>query len=175
MNNEINVVPSFVNVTLTFCHVINTEIYEKLSTSEIVKYCQTSLSSNYPCVIFLAEFKSLLMMTALLSPTWVTMPDLIFGEVMLIVGIGNLECLHRCRQVCKYWNEKIMTIIWENSRNTKIITSSIEKTWAANLEVFPWTFPFSNEEIFHFANLEVFPWTFPSNEEISHFKWLGEY
>ena len=29
-NNEINVVPSFVNVTQAFCHVINTKIYEKL-------------------------------------------------------------------------------------------------------------------------------------------------
>ena len=114
-------------------------------------------------------------MTALLSPTWVTMPDLIFREVMLMVGIGSLEYLHRCRQVCKDWNEKIMTIIWENSMNTKIITSSIEKTWAANLAVFPSTFPSNDEEISHFANLEVFPWTFPSNEEISHFKWLGEY
>ena len=98
------------------------------------------------------------MKTALLSPAWVTLPDLIFREVMLMVGIGSLENLHRCRQVCKAWNEKIMALIWENSRNTKIIISSIERTWAANLEVFP------------------FPWPprFPSNEEISHFKWLGE-
>ena len=76
------------------------------------------------------------------------MPDLALDDVMLMVGLESLESLHRCRQVCRTWNEKIMNNIWGNEAKKKIIKAKIEKNWR--------------------------PGMCPSNEEISHAKWLGK-
>ena len=75
------------------------------------------------------------------------MPDLLFSDIMLMVGLENIESLHRCRQVCKTWNEKIMSYIWESRGRRNIMKIRIERIW--------------NQE-----------W-FPSGEVISHAKWLG--
>ena len=80
--------------------------------------------------------------------SWLTLPELIFSEIMLMVGLGSLESLHRCRQVCTKWNESIMVQIWGNPSKKKIMKEKIEKSWAPELEIFP------------------------SDEEISHAKWL---
>ena len=45
---------------------------------------------------------------------WDMLPDLIFSDIMMMVGIESLESLHRCRQVCSTWNEMILRDIWEN-------------------------------------------------------------
>ena len=82
---------------------------------------------------------------------WRLLPDLALADIMLMVGLESLESLHRCRQVCRMWNEKIMDNIWGNDKKTKIITAKIEKKF----------------------NSEYEGETFPSNEEISHAKWLG--
>ena len=79
---------------------------------------------------------------------WSLLPDLALADVMLMVGLESLESLHRCRQVCRTWNEKIMTNIWGNRKNKNKIKAKIEKSWG--------------------------PGMFPSNEEISHAKWLGK-
>ena len=34
-------------------------------------------------------------------------PDDYFGDAMMMVGLGRLEDLRRCRQVCQSWNEMI--------------------------------------------------------------------
>ena len=78
--------------------------------------------------------------------SWLTLPELIFSEIMLMVGLGSLESLHRCRQVCRKWNESIMVHIWGNPSKKKVMKEKIEKSWA--------------------------PGMFPSDEEISHVKWL---
>ena len=78
--------------------------------------------------------------------SWLTLPELIFSEIMLMVGLGSLESLHRCRQVCTKWNESILVHIWGNPSKTKVMKEKIEKSWA--------------------------PGMFPSDEEISHAKWL---
>ena len=43
---------------------------------------------------------------------WLTLPDLIFSDIMMLIGLESLESLHRCRQVCSKWNEKILSDIW---------------------------------------------------------------
>ena len=78
------------------------------------------------------------------------LPDLIFTEIMLMMVCDSLENLHRCRQVCKTWNEKIMKNIWENPGKVKIIQAWIEEKWKWISKI-------------------------PSNEEISHVKWLGKF
>ena len=63
------------------------------------------------------------------------MPDLALDDVMLMVGLESLESLHtlhRCRQVCRTWNHKIMTNIWGNKAKKNIIKAEI-KQWGQNL------------------------------------------
>ena len=79
---------------------------------------------------------------------WLTLPDLIFSDIMMMVGLESLESLHRCRQVCSNWNEKILRDIWESKNKRKIMKERIEKNWEVGM--------------------------FPSDEEISHAKWLGD-
>ena len=78
----------------------------------------------------------------------VTLPDLIFSDIMMMVGLESLESLHRCRQVCKLWNEKIIRDIWENQSKKRIMKERIERSWGPDM--------------------------LPSDEEISHAKWLGD-
>ena len=78
---------------------------------------------------------------------WVTIPDLIFSDIMMMVGLASLESLHRCRQVCSKWNEKILRYIWESPSKRKIMKERIEKNWGPNI--------------------------LPTDEDISHAKWLG--
>ena len=77
---------------------------------------------------------------------WDTLPDLTFSDIMMMVGLESLESLHRCRQVCKTWNEKILRNIWESPSKKKIMKERIDRSWRM----------------------------YPSDEEISHAKWLGE-
>ena len=78
----------------------------------------------------------------------IKLPDLIFSDILMMVGLESLESLHRCRQVCKTWNEKILRIIWESQSKKRIMKERIERSWG--------------------------PGMFPSDEEISHAKWLGD-
>ena len=80
---------------------------------------------------------------------WLMLPDIIFTEVMMKIVLESFESLHRCRQVCKSWNEMIMTNIWESSSKKEIIKTSIEKIWDPATR------------------------SLPSDEQISHAKWLG--
>ena len=80
--------------------------------------------------------------------TWLKLPEMIFSDIMMMVGLQSLESLHRCRQVCTTWNEKILRDIWESRSKKKIMKERIERSWG--------------------------PEMFPSDEQISHAKWLGE-
>ena len=80
---------------------------------------------------------------------WLTLPDLIFSDIMMMVGLESLESLHRCRQVCSQWNEMILSDIWENKSKIKIMKEMVERIWRR-------------------------PDKFPTDEEISHAKWLGD-
>ena len=79
---------------------------------------------------------------------WLTLPDLIFSDIMMMVGLESLESLHRCRQVCSQWNEMILKRdIW------KIMKERIEKNWDPK----------------NWRRRGMFP----TDKEISHAKWLG--
>ena len=62
---------------------------------------------------------------------WRKLPDLVFNDVMLIVGHQNIEDLDSCRQVCRAWNAMIMNKIWENptKRWGTVIQRRIERSW----------------------------------------------
>ena len=77
------------------------------------------------------------------------LPDLIFCDIMLMICLESLESLHRCRQVCRTWNEMILRDIWANQSRKKIMKMMIEKNWD--------------------------PGMLPTDEEISHAKWLGDH
>lgn len=78
---------------------------------------------------------------------WLTLPELIFSDIMMMVGLKSLESLHRCRQVCKTWNDMILREIWESQSKKMIMKEKIEKNWGDGY------------------------WMFPSDEDISHAKW----
>ena len=77
-----------------------------------------------------------------------TLPELIFSDIMMMVGFESLNNLHRCRQVCKTWNELILRVIWENKSRKQIMRERIERSWG--------------------------PEMLPTDEEISRAKWLGD-
>ena len=78
----------------------------------------------------------------------IKLPDLIFSDIMMMVGLKSLESLYQCRQVCKTWNEKILRDIWDSQSKKRIMKERIERSWG--------------------------PGMFPSHEQISHAKWLGD-
>ena len=78
----------------------------------------------------------------------IKLPDLIFSDILMMVGLESLESLHRCRQVCKTWNEKILRVIWESQSNKQIMKERIERSWGRKM--------------------------LPSDEEIAHAKWLSD-
>ena len=41
---------------------------------------------------------------------WQNLPDVLFGDIMVMVGLESLDTLHTCRQVCRSWNEMIVSI-----------------------------------------------------------------
>ena len=73
---------------------------------------------------------------------------MIFSDIMMMVGFESLNNLHRCRQVCKTWNELILRVIWENKSRKQIMKERIERSWGPDI--------------------------LPTDEEISHAKWLGD-
>ena len=43
-----------------------------------------------------------------MSSRWHNPPEVIFGDIMMMVGVESLDTLHTCRQVCRSWNEMIV-------------------------------------------------------------------
>ena len=52
---------------------------------------------------------------------WNNLPDVLFGDIMMMVGLESLDTLHTCRQVRRSWNEMIV----RNTIFLSIIKSSI--------------------------------------------------
>merc|ERR1712242_263509 len=42
---------------------------------------------------------------------WCNLPDVILGDIMMMVGLESLDTLHTCRQVRRSWNEMICEIM----------------------------------------------------------------
>ena len=64
---------------------------------------------NIPDLLLTACKIVAIMMSSLSSiQDWQNLPDVIFGDIMMIVGLESLETLHACRQVCRSWNEMIV-------------------------------------------------------------------
>ena len=65
--------------------------------------------------------------------TWGTLPELIFSDIMMMVGLQSLESLHRCRQVCKTWNEMIARVIWDSGNKKMILRERIQRNWGPGM------------------------------------------
>ena len=79
----------------------------------------------YKAALQIILFEKLMMSSV--DRDWRLLPDLAVADIMLMVGLESLESLHRCRQVCRTWNEKIMTNIWGNRKNKEKMKAKIEK------------------------------------------------
>ena len=69
------------------------------------------------------------------SKDWQNIPEIIFGDIMMMLGMDKLEDIPKCSQVCRSWNMMISLetkhkkdTIW---RNTEILADEI------NSEIFP--------------------------------------
>ena len=89
------------------------------------------------------------------------LPELVFDDIMLRIGLSNLESLHRCRQVCKSWNDRIMRNIWDNPSKRNLIKTRIENDWGPGISLEEISFAKWGPGI--------------SLEKISFAKWLGMY
>ena len=79
---------------------------------------------------------------------WDELPEVIFIEIMTMVGLESLTRLHNCRQVCKSWNNLILHDIWGSGHKRMILRERLQRNWG--------------------------PGRFPSEEEISLAKMLGD-
>ena len=52
---------------------------------------------------------------------------------MLDVGLESLNGLHKCRLVCRKWDEDILSLIWGLEGSRRIIKERIEKRWVPGL------------------------------------------
>ena len=50
----------------------------------------------------------------------------VFGDIMMIVGLESLDTLHTCRQVCRSWNEIIVSIDILQSINSLVSVRDYE-------------------------------------------------
>ena len=68
------------------------------------------------------------------SHDWQNLPELIFGEIMVMAGLKRLDNFHRCRRVCQSWNVRIsqMTKYKKDTirRNVKSLAEEIGKEWS---------------------------------------------
>ena len=76
-----------------------------------------------------------------------TLPD-VFRIIIQMVGLESLNDLHRCRQVCSSWNQKILSLVWRSETSRRILMARIRSNWGPGL--------------------------LPTDEEISRAKSLGE-
>ena len=83
---------------------------------------------------------------------WSLLPDPIFDEIMLIIGLESPDSLDICKQVCKAWRKGIMRNLWDSpsKRWRPVIERRMEKSCL------------SNEK-------------FPSDEKMAYAKLLGTY
>jgi len=75
-----------------------------------------------------------------------TLPEPIFRDIIVMVGLESPESLLRAMKVCTQWKEMIMRDIWESPSKKQIMKERFERSWGPDM--------------------------LPTDEEISHAKWL---
>ena len=75
---------------------------------------------------------------------WLTLPNLIFSDIMKMIALKSITTLRICTEVCTSWEEEIMS----NPLLMQIAKMKIETAFG--------------------------PGEFPSSEEISNAKWLSK-
>ena len=91
---------------------------------------------------------NIIRMSRLASPDWLMLPELVWEEIILMVGLSSLRDLDSCIQVCRAWNTVIRSKINPTNKWGRIIQQRLEKSFDAEN-------------------------SYPSDEEISHAKSLG--
>ena len=68
-----------------------------------------------------------------LPSSWQTLPNIIFGDILVMVGLNSLEDFKKCHQVCQSWNVIIahMTKYEKDTirREADNLASQIRKNW----------------------------------------------
>ena len=109
-------------------------------------------------------------MTNLVKLNWLILPEILFTEIMLMVGLQSIDSLHKCRQVCRTWNENILRLIWKNLHKKKLIKLRIKEDWRYISKFKPTNVNF--QEWCCISKLEDTFRQIPSSKEVSHAKWL---
>ena len=67
------------------------------------------------------------------SCDWQNLPDLIFGDIMVILGLNNFADFQRCIKVCQSWNVMIsqMTKFKKNAirKKAESLAAQIREEW----------------------------------------------
>ena len=45
--------------------------------------------------------------SSIIMASWKNLPDVVFCDIIMMIGLNSLEDLHRCRQVSQRWNMMI--------------------------------------------------------------------
>ena len=66
---------------------------------------------------------------------WQNFPDLIFCDIIMMVGLESLEDLHKCRQVCQSWNVMTSQMPWLKKdtirKRADSLALQIRKKWVS--------------------------------------------
>ena len=85
-----------------------------------------------------------------MSLSWQNLPDLIYSDIMVMLGLNSFTDLHKCRKVCRIWNQ----ITSQMSKNKKATIRTKVESLAAPIRAkwVDWYAP-SLPEIFTAAKL----------------------
>ena len=73
--------------------------------------------------------------------SWQNLPDLILSDIMLMVGVENIEDLHKCRQVCRNWKVMIYQMTRGKKDTIRRKAISLESSRQDKLALDPTSFP----------------------------------
>ena len=82
---------------------------------------QTLRSVQLLPIYFIFKRMNYVMSSSSYRQDWCNLPDVILGDIMMMVGLESLDTLHTCRQVRRSWNGMIV----RNTIFLSIIKSSI--------------------------------------------------
>ena len=119
-------------------------------------------------ITILRSFVTQQKMTDSVRPNWLILPEILFTEIMLMVGLQSIDSLHKSRQVCSAWNENILRLIWKNLHKKKLIKLRIKEDWRYISKFMPKNVNFG----YIGWNLEDTFRQIPSSHEVSYAKWL---
>ena len=97
----------------------------------IILSCFSKYSYSCVIVILVQTYVDIISMSRLASPDWLMLPELVWEEIILMVGLSSLRDLDSCIQVCRAWNTVIRSKINPTNKWGGIIQQRLEKRFDA--------------------------------------------